>query len=209
MRGISVSDFGIGTDSPIGIYQDGVYTGKTGGALTIFDDVQRIEVLKGPQGTLFGRNSAAGAISVTTNEPTDSWEESARVRLGSYDMTYFDGVLNAPLTQDLAFRLSVVDNQSDGWLHDSATGQHYNKNDDWGMRAQFHWNGPRRYGSQPGVGTRGTRSAFAPRRSASCPWPPIPAPRSFRPTRTRIWTRSTCPCSTTRSVRAKRAISMA
>ena len=71
LRGISVSDFGIGTDSPIGIYEDGVYTGKTGGALLLFNDVQHIEVLKGPQGTLFGRNSAAGAISVVTNQPTD------------------------------------------------------------------------------------------------------------------------------------------
>ncbi len=142
MRGISVSDFGIGTDSPIGIYQDGVYTGKTGGALTIFDDVQRVEVLKGPQGTLLGRNSAAGAISVVTNTPSDTWEESARIRLGNYDQKYFDGVLNAPINQDMAFRLSVVDTQSNGWLQDSATDTHYNKNDDWGMRAQFRWNAP-------------------------------------------------------------------
>jgi iron complex outermembrane recepter protein len=82
LRGISVSDFGIGTDSPIGIYEDGVYTGKTGGALLLFDDVQRIEVLKGPQGTLFGRNSAAGAISVVSNEPTDYWGGAAHGRPG-------------------------------------------------------------------------------------------------------------------------------
>ena len=61
-------DFGIGTDSPVGIYEDGVYTGKTGGALMNFIDTQRVEVIKGPQGTLFGRNSAAGAISIVTNE---------------------------------------------------------------------------------------------------------------------------------------------
>jgi iron complex outermembrane receptor protein len=142
LRGISVSDFGIGTDSPIGIYEDGVYTGKTGGALTLFDDVQHIEVLKGPQGTLFGRNSAAGVISITTNEPTGNWVEQARVRFGNEGLRYFDGVLNAPLTQDLSFRLSVVGNQSDGWLRDAATGQRYDKNDDWGMRAQLHWNAP-------------------------------------------------------------------
>jgi iron complex outermembrane receptor protein len=142
LRGISVQDFGIGTDSPIGIYQDGVYAGKTGGALLMFNDIQRVEVLKGPQGTLFGRNSAGGAISVATNEPGDGWEESARVRLGNAGLRYFDGVLNVPLGQDVAFRMSFVDNQSNGWLRDAATGQHYEKNDDWGARAQLKWNAP-------------------------------------------------------------------
>jgi iron complex outermembrane receptor protein len=69
LRGIYVTDFGIGTDSPIGIYEDDVYAGKSGGALLTFNDIQRVEVLMGPQGTLFGRNSAGGAISIVTNEP--------------------------------------------------------------------------------------------------------------------------------------------
>ena len=142
LRGISVTDFGIGTDSPIGVYEDGVYTGKTGGALIAFDDVKQVEVLDGPQGTLFGRNSAGGAISITTNEPSDKWEESARVRFGDYGLHYVDGVLNAPIGQDVAFRLSVVDNQSSGWLRDAATGQEYYKNDDWGTRLQFRWKAP-------------------------------------------------------------------
>ena len=142
LRGISVTDFGIGTDSPIGIYEDGVYTGKTGGALLTFDDIERVEVLKGPQGTLFGRNSAAGAISVVTVAPEDDWEEQAHVRLGDYGTRYIDAVLNAPITPDAAYRFSFVDNQSDGWLRDAATGQHYNKNDDWGMRNQLRWNFP-------------------------------------------------------------------
>jgi iron complex outermembrane receptor protein len=142
LRGINVTDFGIGTDSPIGIYEDGVYTGKTGGALIGFLDVQRIEVLNGPQGTLFGRNSAGGAISITTNEPSDKWEEDARVRFGNYGMYYVDAVLNAPINQDVALRLSAVDNQSNGWLRDAATGQRYEKNDEWGTRLQFRWRAP-------------------------------------------------------------------
>ncbi|TCV93407.1 iron complex outermembrane receptor protein [Luteibacter rhizovicinus] len=142
LRGITVTDFGIGTDSPIGIYEDGVYTGKTGGALLTFNDIQRVEVLKGPQGTLFGRNSAGGAISVVTNEPEDDWEGKAKVRLGNYGTRYVDGVLNAPIAPDLAARFSFVDTQSNGWLRDTANGQHYNKNDDWGIRSQLRWNAP-------------------------------------------------------------------
>jgi len=123
LRGISVSDFGIGTDSPIGIYEDGVYAGKTGGALMMFNDVQRVEVLKGPQGTLFGRNSAAGAISVVSNAPVDYWSAAATARFGNYGAEYYEAMVNAPLGQDLAARVSFVDNRSDGWLRDSATGE--------------------------------------------------------------------------------------
>jgi iron complex outermembrane receptor protein len=142
LRGISVTDFGIGTDSPIGIYEDGVYTGKTGGALLLFNDIQRVEVLKGPQGTLFGRNSAAGAISVVTNEPTDTFTADARARFGNYNTQYYEAMLNAPLSDDVAARVSFVDNHSHGWLSDAATGMRYDRDGDWGLRAQLRWNAP-------------------------------------------------------------------
>jgi len=142
LRGISVSDFGIGTDSPIGLYEDGVYAGKTGGALLMFDDIQRVEVLKGPQGTLFGRNSAAGAISIVTNEPTDEWSADAKARFGNFGELYYEAMVNVPLAPDLAARFSWVDNRSDGWLHDSATGARYDRNGDSGTRAQILWRAP-------------------------------------------------------------------
>ena len=142
LRGISISDFGIGTDSPIGIYEDGVYAGKTGGALLLFNDVQRVEVLKGPQGTLFGRNSAAGAISVASNAPTDEWAAGGTVRFGNYGTQYLDAMVNAPLGDSLVGRVSFVDNRSDGWLHDAATGAAYDRDGDWGMRAQLLWKAP-------------------------------------------------------------------
>ncbi|MBS0226429.1 MAG: TonB-dependent receptor [Proteobacteria bacterium] len=142
LRGISPNDFGIGTDSPIGVYQDGVYTGKTGGALLLFNDIQRVEVLKGPQGTLFGRNSAGGAVSVTTNEPGDAFEAEARARVGNYGKRYVDGVLNMPISNTLSTRFTFVDNQSRGWLREADTGRLYGKDDDWGLRAQLRWNAP-------------------------------------------------------------------
>jgi len=142
LRGIYVTDFGIGTDSPIGIYDDGVYAGKSGGALLLFDDIQRVEVLKGPQGTLFGRNSAGGAISIVTNTPQDTFEAKALLRAGNFGERYLDGMVNLPIASNLAFRLSFVDNQNSGWLRDAATGKEYEKNDDWGSRAQLRWNAP-------------------------------------------------------------------
>jgi len=142
LRGISVSDFGIGTDSPIGIYEDGVYTGKIGGALLLFNDVERIEVLKGPQGTLFGRNSAAGAISIVSNEPVFGWDGSAKVRFGNYGTQYYDAMVNAPIWDDLAARVNFVDNRSDGWLRDAVTGERYDREGDWGVRGQLSWKAP-------------------------------------------------------------------
>ena len=139
LRGIGTSDFGIGTDSPVGVYVDGVYTGKTGGALMNFNDTQRVEVLKGPQGTLFGRNSAAGAISIITREPGDDFDAQAHVRFGQYGERYVDALLNVPLGQDLAARFTFVDHKTDGWLTDAATGQKLNAQSDWGMRAQLKW----------------------------------------------------------------------
>ena len=142
LRGISVSDFGIGSDSPIGIYEDGVYTGKTGGALLLFNDIQRIEVLKGPQGTLFGRNSAAGAISVVTNEPADAYQADAKARFGNYNTQYYEAMVNAPLSDEVAARVSFVDNHSHGWLRDAVSGLRYDRDGDYGVRAQLRWSAP-------------------------------------------------------------------
>jgi iron complex outermembrane receptor protein len=140
LRGISTADFGIGTESAVGVYIDGVYAARSGGALLAFNDIKRIEVLKGPQGTLFGRNAAAGAISIVTNEPGDRFEGKARVRLGNYGTRYGDALVNLPLNQDMALRVGVLDNQSDGWAKDAATGKHYGVNDDWGSRVVYRWN---------------------------------------------------------------------
>ena len=142
LRGVGTQDFGIGTDAPVGIYVDGVYSGKTGGALMNFNDVQRIEVLKGPQGTLFGRNSAGGAISIVSNEPSDELEGEATLRLGNYGTKYAAGLLNIPLNPDWSLRFNVVDNKSDGWLTDSGNGQKYKDNDNWGTRTALLWKGP-------------------------------------------------------------------
>ncbi|KRF02004.1 TonB-dependent receptor [Frateuria sp. Soil773] len=140
LRGIQTSDFGVGTESAVGVYIDGVYAARSGGALLAFNDIARIEVLKGPQGTLFGRNAAAGAISIVTNEPSDRFEGKARLRFGNYGRRYGDALLNLPVNKDMALRVSVLDNQSDGWIKDAASGKRYGKDDDWGSRVAWRWN---------------------------------------------------------------------
>ena len=144
IRGIGSGDTFVGTDAPVGIYVDGVYTGKTGGALMNFNDVERVEVLKGPQGTLFGRNSAAGAISVITKEPSNEFENDYNARLGQYGERYIDTMLNVPLNDDFAARFSFVDHKSNGWLSDASTDAHLNDQGDWGTRATLRWNAPGR-----------------------------------------------------------------
>jgi iron complex outermembrane receptor protein len=139
LRGIGSGDFGIGTDSPVGVYVDGIYTGKTGGSLMDFNDVNRVEVLKGPQGTLFGRNSAAGAISIVTNQPEQSNEAEATVRYGSHDEVVAHGMVNVALSDTTAIRLSAVRNHGDGWITNSTTGQEAGADGEWGTRLAFKW----------------------------------------------------------------------
>ncbi|WP_392353868.1 hypothetical protein V8F63_14735 [Brevundimonas sp. LF-1] len=107
--------------------------------LLAFSDVARIEVLKGPQGTLFGRNSAAGAVSITTNKPSDEFEARLGVRLGEYDKRRFEGLVNLPINDALALRVNALVNRRDGWLIDEASGQDYDREDNWAARAALRW----------------------------------------------------------------------
>jgi iron complex outermembrane receptor protein len=137
IRGVQPGDFGIATDSPVGIYVDGVYAGKTGGALMNFVDVQRIEVIKGPQGTLFGRNSAAGAISISTNEPSQYAESAGHLKVGNFGRVDADAMVNIPLSAAAAARFVVVSAHSKGWLTNEATGNKAGGDNDWATRLSF------------------------------------------------------------------------
>ncbi len=139
IRGISTGDFGIGTDPAVGVYIDGVYSARSGGAVLAFNDVERIEILKGPQGTLFGRNSAAGAVSLITKQPGREFEGRVTTRFGSDGQRYLDGLINTPLGETTALRVSALRNESDGWLRDAATGRDLNGEDNAAARAAFRW----------------------------------------------------------------------
>ena len=139
IRGIQTGDFGIGTDPAVGVYVDGIYAARSGASLLAFNDVERIEVLKGPQGTLFGRNSAAGAISIVTRQPADEFHSLLRVRFGEYGKQYYEGMLNTPIGDSVALRINGVYNKSDGWLEDAATGLDLMPEENWAGRVALRW----------------------------------------------------------------------
>ncbi|MBV8500269.1 MAG: TonB-dependent receptor [Paucibacter sp.] len=141
LRGLGSGDFGIGTDSPVGVYVNGVYTGKTGGALLNFNDLKRVEVLEGPQGTLFGRNSAGGAISIVQNDPSGVTEASALVRFGNQGTRHVEGLYNTPLSDSVALRISAVGQFSDGWVTNHYDGSKAGGRRDWGTRSSLRWSG--------------------------------------------------------------------
>lgn len=139
LRGVGTEDYGIGTDSPVGIFTDAVYAGKTGGALLTFNDVKRIEVLKGPQGTLFGRNAAAGVISIVTNDPVERREASGLVRVGTRGAVHTELLYNTPLAEGLALRIAAVGRRDDGWVRNTFNGRRMGDDGDRGMRTSLRW----------------------------------------------------------------------
>jgi len=116
MRGIGSNDFGIGSDPSVGIYMDGIYMGRSGGSVIDLLDVERVEVVKGPQGTLFGRNATGGAINVISQKPSYEFEGNVGASFGRFNEQIFEGTVNVPLIDNtLAMRVSGRKKDRDGW----------------------------------------------------------------------------------------------
>jgi iron complex outermembrane receptor protein len=140
IRGIGTADFGIGTDPAVAVYSDGVYTGRSGTALLQFMDAERVEVLSGPQGTLFGRNSAAGAIQIVNKKPNNRLEAFLRTRLGNYDKRLVEAMANTPLIPDrLSLRVNAIYNRRDGYIDNAAGGPNYSDEEYDAARASLLW----------------------------------------------------------------------
>lgn len=116
IRGVGQSDFILTTDQSVGMYVDGVYYPRSIGAALDLLDVQRIEVLRGPQGTLFGRNTTAGAIQIISQPARNELEASLDLTTGSHDRADVKGMLNVPLVSDrLAMRVDLASLNQDGY----------------------------------------------------------------------------------------------
>ncbi len=118
IRGVGTTSNNIGFESAVGVFIDGAYQSRPGVALSEFVDVERVEVLRGPQGTLFGRNTSAGALNIINNRP-DLGEFGGFVNAsyGSHDLISVQGAVNVPIVQDsLALRVTGAYRERDGYL---------------------------------------------------------------------------------------------
>lgn len=139
VRGLG-APFGLtndGIEPGVGLYIDGVFVARPAAATLDFIDVQQIEILRGPQGTLYGKNTTAGAINVTTRRPSFTPDTQFEASLGDYGFSQFKGSITGPITETLAARLSFSATNRDGFLYNVATQDDLNDLNNIGVRGQL------------------------------------------------------------------------
>lgn len=140
VRGIGTAASNPGLEGSVGVLVDGIYRSRSGLALTDLVDIDQVEVLRGPQSTLFGKNTSSGVINIQTRKPTFVNEGFVAASLGNFDSTVFSGAWSGPVVDDtLALRFSAQYNQRDGYVHNTFDGRDYNNRDRWLARAQALW----------------------------------------------------------------------
>lgn len=139
IRGVGTTGNNTGLESSVGVFIDGVYQSRPGVALGDLVDLERLEILRGPQGTLFGRNTSAGALNITTKRANLSEIEGfANASYGNYNFMNVQGGISVPIVQDVAaVRLSGTYRKRDGFLK-SSTGAESNNRDRYMLRGQLY-----------------------------------------------------------------------
>lgn len=116
IRGISQNDFAAHLEPPVAVYIDDAYVTSMGAAHAQVYDLERVEVLRGPQGTLFGRNATGGLLHYVSHKPTENFEGYGELTYAEYDQIKFEGAISGALSEQLLGRLSVATNKHDGVL---------------------------------------------------------------------------------------------
>ena len=145
-NGVPIVIRGMGTigaqpsfEGSVGSYVDGVYRGRPGMVLSSMLDIARIEVLRGPQGTLFGKNTTAGALNITSNRPHDEFGYGAELTLGDYNRQRFSGHVTGPLGDSVQARLAVLSDQRDGFTRAVYDHNDYDDLNTTAMRLSLAW----------------------------------------------------------------------
>ena len=123
IRGIGTTDVEKNFDPTVGVVVDGVFIGANSGAMLKALDLQSVEILRGPQGTLFGRNSIAGVINVTRQRPQTEFGGGVRLGYGNYDDKQLDGYVNIPMGEQFAFKISGAYRERDGYFDNLTLGR--------------------------------------------------------------------------------------
>jgi len=140
VRGVGEYDYIITSDPAVAVFVDGVYQARPFGALTSLLGIERVEVLRGPQGSLFGKNTIGGAINIVLQKPTGSGKGQMDLEVGSYGSIQGRASYDGALTQNLSYLVSVLGRRSDGWQHLAGGGS-------LGNQKQFAGRGALRYHS--------------------------------------------------------------
>ncbi len=134
IRGVGQPDALQTFDPAVGVYIDDVYLSRIRGTQMDLLDIERIEVLRGPQGTLYGKNTIGGAFKVVTRRPGQELHANASVAIGSYDQLEFKTAVSGPLTKTLSAGISFIRSKRDGFVRDVILDRRYNDKDTVGVR---------------------------------------------------------------------------
>ncbi|MEW4467559.1 TonB-dependent receptor [Parasphingorhabdus sp. JC815] len=137
IRGIGTVGDNPGLESSVAVFIDGVYRSRSGNALSELGPIDRVEILRGPQGTLGGRNSSAGMINIATAQPEFTFSGHAAATYGNYDQIRLEGGVNAPLSENIAARIDGVFLKRDGFYNDVVNDTDVNNKDRYLVRGQL------------------------------------------------------------------------
>ncbi len=138
IRGIGTSQTDIALEPSVGLFVDDVYLPRSGLGMSDLNDIERIEILHGPQGTLYGKNTNAGAVSIFTKRPNrEEFEAYAEATLGDYDMQRFTVAASGPISDVLAYRISGTTHERDGYFDNGGTGGDLNDADEWNVQGKL------------------------------------------------------------------------
>ncbi len=139
IRGFGNGQNAIGLEPSVGVFIDGVYRSRSAASISDLPNLERVEVLRGPQSTLFGKNASVGVISVTTRKPQFEFDGHVESSFGNYGLHRFEAYATGPLTDTVAVALGGSFNRRNGYVEDLGTGDEYNERDRWGVRGDIMW----------------------------------------------------------------------
>lgn len=139
MRGIVTNISNVGVDSGLAVYVDGVHVGRPEAFNAALRDVAQVEVLRGPQGTLFGRNTIAGAVNIVTPRPTEEFASNVKLEAGNFSRALLGFMVSGGLSENVNGRFSITGENQEGWIENINDSRTFNGEDNYSFRTQLDW----------------------------------------------------------------------